>query len=117
MKAKDIQYLIDNGLEDDRVKLSVIQSIEDVRPIQEIALSEPELLTYSPSDISTVSLFEAYFSKALTGLTNGDIVPFLIFDKSAKQYAGTSRFGNISQLISDLKLVGLGLENYINGQA
>lgn len=104
MKPKDIQYLIDNGLEDDRVKFSVIKSVEGARPIQEIALSEPELLTYSPSVISTVPLFEEFFSKAISGLNKGEMVPFLIFDKSVKQYAGTSRFANISPVNQRLEI-------------
>lgn len=104
MNDKDIQYLIDHGLENDRVKLSVIRSIYNVEPLQKIALSEPKLLMYSPSDISTVPLFEAYFLKAIQGLSQRDIVPFIIFDKSVKQYAGTSRFGNISPINQRLEI-------------
>ena len=104
MSDKDIQYLIDNGLEDDRVKLTVIKSVEDARPLQEIALNQPDLLTYSPSDIYTVSLFEAFFNKAIDGLNSGEMVPFIIFDKSVSQYAGTTRFANISPVNQRLEI-------------
>lgn len=104
MRDKDIQYLIDNGLEDDRVKLTVIKSVEDARPLQEIALNQPDLLTYSPSDIYTVSLFEAFFNKAVDGLNSGEMVPFIIFDKSVSQYAGTTRFANISPVNQRLEM-------------
>lgn len=104
MRDKDIQYLIDNGLEDDRVKLTVIKSVEDARPLQEIALNQPDLLTYSPSDIYTVSLFEAFFNKAIDGLNSGEMVPFIIFDKSVSQYAGTTRFANISPVNQRLEI-------------
>ncbi len=104
MRDKDIQYLIDNGLEDDRVKLTVIKSVEDARPLQEIALNQPDLLTYSPSDIYTVSLFEAFFNKAIDGLNSGEMVPFIIFDKSVSQYAGTTRFANISPVNQRLEM-------------
>lgn len=104
MNDKDIQYLIDNGLEDDRVELSLIRSLDDARHIQEIALSEPDLLTYSPSVISTIPLFEAFFNKAINGLDSGNVVPFIIYDKSIDQYAGTTRFANISPVNQRLEI-------------
>ncbi len=104
MNDKDIQYLIDHGLEDNRVRLSVISNLGDVELLKDIAFSEPDLLLYSPSDISSASLFDNYFRKAIEGLEKGLIIPFIIFDKSTQSYAGTTRYGNISHVNKRLEI-------------
>lgn len=104
MTSQDIQYLIDHGLEDDRVKLSVITEVANVMPLLDISLSEPELLKYSPSVIESQAAFERYFETAIMGLENGTVVPFVIFDKQTKAYAGTSRYANISAVNQRLEI-------------
>lgn len=83
-------------LENDRVRLEPIMTIEDCHKIIDIALNEPNLLAYSPSDITTKEKLQAYIQTALTAKTQGIAYPFLIFDKLKNKYAGSTRFGNIS---------------------
>lgn len=83
-------------LENTRVRLEPVLSANDCEKVASIALTETELLKYSPSSIHTKYDLLQYFEIALKAKQQGTVYPFLIFDKSQKKYAGSTRFGNIS---------------------
>lgn len=83
-------------LENERVRLEPIISVNDCEKVAHIALNEIDLLTYSPSSIHTKYDLLQYFETALKAKQQNTAYPFLIFDKSKEQYAGSTRFGNIS---------------------
>lgn len=83
-------------LENDRVRLEPIMDVSECQKIEMIALNELNLLQYSPSDITTKEKLKKYFRTALEAKNKGVAYPFLIFDKLTNQYAGSTRFGNIS---------------------
>jgi RimJ/RimL family protein N-acetyltransferase len=83
-------------LENDRVRLEPIIQISDCEKVANIILNEPELLIYSPSMIRNQAELEQYFETALAEKSAKVSFPFLIFNKMKNQYAGSTRFGNIS---------------------
>lgn len=83
-------------LENERVRLEPVLSVNDCEKVASIALNEIDLLAYSPSNITTKYDLLKYFETALKAKEQGIAYPFLIFDKSQQAYAGSTRFGNIS---------------------
>ena len=91
-------------LENARVRLEPITSISDCEKVADIALTELDLLRYSPSGIGTKTELEQYFKTALEAKAAQTAFPFLIFDKVANRYAGSTRFGNISLVNQRLEI-------------
>jgi len=81
-------------LENERVKLSLI-SLDNYHHLTTIA-QEHNLISYSPSDISTPEKLQHYIEVALVDFQNKIAMPFIIYDKEKQQYAGSSRFGLIN---------------------
>jgi len=81
-------------LENDRVRLTLL-STAAYGSLATIALNEPALLTYSPSEIHKPPYLQNYIQTALNGYKNRERYPFLIFDKEKNQVAGCTSFGNI----------------------
>jgi len=81
-------------LENDFVKLSPI-TLDNFHELIPLA-SQKKLVQYSPSDIETPESLQHYVELALSQKENGTSIPFIIFDKRKKQYAGSSRYMNIN---------------------
>lgn len=81
-------------LENERVILSPL-TLDNYHHLIPIAL-EKDLVYYSPSDISTSEKLRDYTKVALEGFQNKTAMPFIIYDKQKKQYAGSTRFGLIN---------------------
>lgn len=81
-------------LEDERVKLSLID-LSNYKHLEAIA-QEKDLIYYSPSDISTPDKLRTYIEAAVDGYYHNTTIPFIIYDKQQKAYAGTTRFGYIN---------------------
>ena len=81
-------------LENNRVKLSPL-SIENHTYLTQIA-KQKNLVQYSPSKIDTPKDLKAYVKTALDWYKNKTAIPFIIFDKQANMYAGTTRYMNIN---------------------
>lgn len=77
-------------LENRRVRLLPITTLQDAEPLRTLALAQPELAKYSPSDWRDDASFNDYFLTALASR-----VPFSVFDKSSHMFAGSTSFGNI----------------------
>ncbi len=80
-------------LENDRVRLSQL-NFSNYKQLANIA-SEKDLLLFSPSNISTPDALHSYVEIAINGYDEEITLPFIIFDKKKKQYAGSTRFGLI----------------------
>ena len=80
-------------IENERVRLQLL-SLEDYHFLIDIA-QEENLISYSPSDISTSEKLRAYTQVAVNGYLNKTVIPYIIFDKEKRRYAGSTRFGLI----------------------
>ncbi|MDY2588290.1 GNAT family N-acetyltransferase [Winogradskyella aquimaris] len=81
-------------LENNRVKLSLLD-LSNYKHLQRIA-PQKDLIYYSPSDISTSEKLKDYVQLAVDGYYHKTIIPFIVFDKLHKAYAGSTRFGLIN---------------------
>lgn len=81
-------------LENSHVKLSLLD-LSNYKHLQDIA-AEKDLIFYSPSDISTPENLKEYVQVAVDGYYHKTIMPFIIYDKTIKAYAGSTRFGLIN---------------------
>src|SRR5690606_31355157 len=61
-----------------------------------IIAQEPDLIHYSPSKIDTPEDLKAYVQTAVDGYYHKTAIPFMVFDKTANAYAGSTRFGLIN---------------------
>tara|TARA_R110000868_G_scaffold216416_4_gene466568 strand:+ start:7534 stop:8088 length:555 start_codon:yes stop_codon:yes gene_type:complete len=81
-------------LENDRVKLSLLD-LSNYKHLLPIA-TQDGLLQYSPSDISSPEKLKDYVEVAVDGYYNKTIIPFIVYDKIKKAYAGSTRYGLIN---------------------
>jgi hypothetical protein len=81
-------------LETNRVKLSLLD-LSNCHYLNAIA-QEKDLIYYSPSDISTQEKLRDYVKTAVDGYYHKTIIPFIVYDKKSKTYAGSTRFGLIN---------------------
>lgn len=82
------------SLENERVKLSPL-TLDNYHHLITVA-QEKDLIYYSPSDISTPEKLRHYVEVALNGFQNKTVMPFIIYDKEKRQYAGSTRLGLIN---------------------
>lgn len=82
-------------LENRRARLHIL-TLENYQVLNTIAFQK-DLIYYSPSDISTPKALGNYVKIAVDGLKRGTVLPFVIYDKQAKAYAGSTRFGLINE--------------------
>lgn len=80
-------------LENDFAKLSPI-TMDNFHELIPVA-SQEKLVQYSPSDIETPESLKNYVQIALNQKENGTSIPFIIFDRRAQKYAGSTRYMNI----------------------
>jgi RimJ/RimL family protein N-acetyltransferase len=81
-------------LENDRVLLQPL-TLENFEELISIA-SQNNLVQYSPSNISTHASLKDYVETAIKQLNNGTSIPFIIYDKHVKAYAGSTRYMNMN---------------------
>jgi len=81
-------------LENDYVKLALLD-LSNYEHLLNIA-QENDLIFYSPSDISTPEKLKDYVQLAVDGYYHKTTIPFIIYDKRKKAYAGCTRFGLIN---------------------
>jgi RimJ/RimL family protein N-acetyltransferase len=90
-------------LEDDRVLLRPLK-LEDYEDLLPMALHEPELWKYSLITAAGEEGLANYLETALEGRTTGKEYPFIVFDKLKNEYAGSTRFYDISPAFKSLQL-------------
>src|SRR5450755_2259749 len=81
-------------LEDERVLMRPLQK-EDLELLLSFAEEEPDIWTYSLVSASGETGMTTYLAYAVQQRDLEKEYPFIIFDKQAKAYAGSSRFYNI----------------------
>lgn len=77
-------------LENTRVKLTLLD-LSNYQLLSEIS-KEEKLVQYSPSAIHTPEDFKDYVQIAVEGYNRKTTLPFIIYDKLKKAYAGSTRF-------------------------
>ncbi len=81
-------------LEDKRARLSPL-TLDNYRELEAIA-AQPGLVAYSPSAIESPEDLRAYVTTALEKQERRECIPFIVFDKQAETYAGSTRYMHIS---------------------
>ncbi|WP_116107499.1 GNAT family N-acetyltransferase [Lewinella sp. IMCC34191] len=96
-----MEFHKDIVLETERVRLSPLETAhyDDLLPVVE---ANPDLLRYSPSLLRTGAHLHAYLQVATEARAQERRYPFIIFDKAAQRYVGSTSYGNVSP--ADLRL-------------
>jgi len=81
-------------LENDRVKL-ILLGMSNYKHLIDIA-QEDKLIQYSPYKIDTPEDLKEYVQTAVDYYYHKTAIPFIVFDKKTRCYAGSTRFMNIS---------------------
>jgi len=81
-------------LEDERVLIRPLQA-EDFENLLPFAINEPETWRYSSKTAGSGELLKLYINDALELRKKGIEYPFIVFDKKANAYAGSTRFYDI----------------------
>ena len=90
-------------LEDDRVLIRPLK-LKDYENLLPFALHEPELWKYSLITAAGEEGLANYLDIALEARTAGKEYPFIVFDKKANKYAGSTRFYDINIPFKTLQL-------------
>lgn len=81
-------------LENEHVKLSLLD-LSNYKNLIDVA-GQDNLIQYSPNDISTPEKLKEYVQTAVDGYYHKTTIPFIIYDKKAETYAGSTRYGLIN---------------------
>lgn len=82
-------------LENQRVLLRPL-SIEDVSHLLPFSIQEPETWTYSLQQPNSKQHLQDYINLAIKHRNSKTAVPFIVFDKQTKTYAGSTRFYDLN---------------------
>ena len=91
----DFPFEQDILLENDRCLIRPLQA-DDLDNLLPAATANKNLVQYSPSPIYTKELLQQYIETALNERKNKLRYPFILFDKKANAYGGSSSYMNIS---------------------
>lgn len=90
-------------LENDFVLLRPIK-FSDKELLLNFAINEPEIWKYNINGGNGIENFERYFDTAIKLHESGNQYPFIVFDKRNNEYAGMTRFYEISNEFSRLEI-------------
>jgi RimJ/RimL family protein N-acetyltransferase len=90
-------------LEDERVLLRPLKEA-DLEFLLPFALSEPDTWKYSYLSAKGEDGMRKYIKDALDGTAAGKEYPFIVYDKQAAQYAGSTRFYDIQPALQTVQL-------------
>ncbi len=90
-------------LEDERVLLRPLRN-EDSINLQHFSLNEPDLWKFSLQGAAGLAELEKYIDIALKAKAQQKEYPFIVFDKKAGKYAGSTRFYDIQPEFQTLQL-------------
>ncbi len=94
----------DYVLEDDRVIIRPITD-QDLLFLSEYVINEPEIWQFSLVAIQKEEDLKGYIQTALQSRMDKSAYPFIVFDKAAQTYVGSTRFYDI-QLASETTQLG-----------
>ena len=80
-------------LENDRVKL-IPMGLDNYQKLASIT-AQPGLVRYSPGNLESPEGLKDYVVNALEARARQEAMPFIIFDKKTKYYAGSTRYMHI----------------------
>src|SRR5690348_10924796 len=83
-------------LEDDRVLLRAIHE-DDFVQLLPFSLNEPDIWKYGLVTAAGEENLSTYIQNAVKQLQEEKEYPFIVFDKKANRYAGSTRFYDIQQ--------------------
>jgi RimJ/RimL family protein N-acetyltransferase len=83
-------------LEDERVKLRPLE-LSDYEHLLPFSINEPDTWFYSLVGADGPDNLKNYISIAIANREKGMEYPFIVFDKLAQEYAGSTRFYDINQ--------------------
>ncbi|NHA07256.1 GNAT family N-acetyltransferase [Mucilaginibacter sp. HC2] len=84
----------DYTLEDEWILIRPLIT-DDYKNLLPFALYEPNIWEYSPISAKGADGMRNYIDRALKGRSEGNEYPFIIYDKKAGEYAGSTRFYDI----------------------
>lgn len=90
-------------LEDERVLLRPLQ-VNDLDNLLPFSLNEPEIWKYGLVTAAGKENLENYIASAVKNREDKKEYPFIVFDKKANAYAGSTRFYDIQQQYSTTQL-------------
>ena len=90
-------------LENERILVKPLEHT-DFENLLHFALNEPELWEYSLQKGSGVEGLKTYIDTAITNREKENSYPFIVFDKKANSYAGSTRFYDIQLTNKSLQL-------------
>lgn len=93
----------DHILEDERALLRPLQQ-EDFQNLLPLSLNEPDTWKYSLVSAAGEEGLKNYINIALRAKESGKEYPFVVFDKKANKYAGSTRFYDINLPFKTLQL-------------
>lgn len=94
---------LDYILENNRVQLRPLQST-DIDFLLPFSIQEPDLWTYSLVSAAGKNNLQSYIEAAIQARTAQREYPFIVFDKVANTYAGSTRFYDIQVFHQTLQL-------------
>ncbi|MFK7050076.1 MULTISPECIES: GNAT family N-acetyltransferase [Flavobacterium] len=95
-------------LENDFVILRPLEML-DKTVLKKYAVNEPEIWKYNINGGNGEENFERYFNNAMQQFEEKKDYPFIVFDKKSNQYAGMTRFYDIS---NEFKRLDIGFTWY-----
>lgn len=90
-------------LEDDKVLLRPLVET-DLEYLMPFAINEPDTWRFSQTSAHSEKGMHAYVNTALTNKATGKEYPFIVFDKTSGEYAGSTRFYDIQPQNNMLQL-------------
>lgn len=90
-------------LEDERVLLRPLAA-EDYVHLSPIALTDKDIIRFSPRQINTPELLQQYLQDALQGRAAEVRYPLIIFDKETQEYAGSTSICAVSNFDKRLEI-------------
>ncbi|MGO3181700.1 MAG: GNAT family N-acetyltransferase [Aequorivita sp.] len=96
-------FLQEHILENNRVRLRPL-GIQDFEKLQGFALNQPEIWKYSQQPASGLENLKAYIDLALEARKAETAYPFIVFDKSSQQIAGSTRFYDFQKKHNNVQL-------------
>jgi len=103
MVQAPFDFARDYILEDESVLLRPIVQ-EDCNNLLEFSLNEPDTWKYGMVSAAGRENLDKYVANAIEGRQQGKMYPFIVFDKTTQQYAGSTRFYDIQLAYQTLQL-------------
>ena len=89
-----LNFKVNYTLENEMVKLRPLE-LNDFENLLHFSINEPELWTYSLIQANSENNLKKYIELAINGRENSKEYAFIVFDKRAEKFAGSTRFYDI----------------------